>query len=68
MENKQVLNLQDIAIILDILNVASSRNAFRVEEYSAVGNIFHKLSAIIQASGPELQSPDAQPLSEDQKK
>jgi len=51
MDQKPSLSLQDIVVILDILNVASTRNAFRVEEYSTVGAIFQKLSAIVQAAG-----------------
>lgn len=50
MEAKKSLTLQDIAIIIDILSVASSRNAFRVEEYATVGAIFQKLSSLIQTS------------------
>jgi len=58
MDIKKSLTLQDLALILDILNVASTRNAFRIEEYSAVGTIFQKLSAIIQASNAQQQAAD----------
>jgi len=65
MDTKKSLTLQDLALILDILNVASTRNAFKVEEYSAVGAIFQKLSAIIEASGS--QQPDTNSTSEETK-
>ena len=58
MDIKKSLTLQDLALILDILNVASTRNAFRIEEYSAVGTIFQKLSDIIQASNAQQQAAD----------
>ena len=65
MEAKKSLTLQDIAIIIDILNVASSRNAFRVEEYATVGTIFQKLSSLIQTS--DSTQPDVNSTSEETK-
>jgi hypothetical protein len=55
--NRPGLTYQDIAIILDIINVASGRNAFRIEEYATVGDVFQKLTSIIQAAGAEKSTP-----------
>lgn len=64
---EQKLTLQDVIVILDIINIASTRNAFRIEEFSTVGSIFNKLSALVQSSGPPPVTPDSQPLSEESK-
>lgn len=68
MEQKQGLTLQDILVILDIINIASTRNAFRIEEYSTVGTVYQKLSLLVQASGQNQLAPDVDPLSEESKK
>lgn len=65
MEKRQGLNLQDVMLILDIINLASTRNAFRVEEYSTVGAIFQKLSSLIQQASESKT--DASSLSEETK-
>lgn len=68
MEKKQGITLNDILIILDIINVASSRNAFRIEEYSAVGEIHQKLTSIVQTSNTAQQAEtDTQPSNEEPK-
>lgn len=56
MEKRLGLTLQDLVVLVDILNVASTRNAFRVEEYAAVGELFQKLTAIIQASNNQIKT------------
>jgi hypothetical protein len=50
-ENQQVestdLNLNDLAVLRNIVDVASQRGAFKAAELEPVGKIYNKLSAFL---------------------
>ena len=43
------LNLNDLAAIRSILDVASSRGAFKAGEMEAVGKVYNKLSVFLES-------------------
>lgn len=43
------LNISDLIALKNILEVASSRGAFKPNEFEAVGKTFNKLSAFLEA-------------------
>ncbi len=43
------LNLNDLSAIRSILDVASSRGAFKAGEMAAVGTVYNKLSAFLDS-------------------
>ena len=45
------LNIQDIVSLLNIVDVASRRGAFRAEELSAVGNTYDKIANFLRSTG-----------------
>lgn len=45
------LGVQDIVALLNIVDIASRRGAFRGEELSSVGAVFDKVTAFLKASG-----------------
>lgn len=49
-ENKNNdLNIQDLAIMKSIIDIASERNAFKPNEMAAVGMVYNKLDAFLKA-------------------
>ena len=51
MQNNSNLTIQDLATMIDIINIASSRNAFRAEEFLSIGLLYQKLIDIVQKTG-----------------
>ena len=51
------LTVQDLIEIAKIIQVASSRSAFKVEEYTAVGATYDKLFTFLEASGAITATP-----------
>ena len=45
------LQLQDILAAAQIIQLASSRGAFRTEEFTQVGSVYERLVGFLQASG-----------------
>lgn len=45
------LNIQDIVTLLNIVDVASRRGAFRAEEFTAVGSVYDKVSTFLKSTG-----------------
>ena len=43
------LNISDLTALKSIIEVATSRGAFKAAEYEAVGKTFNKLSAFLEA-------------------
>ena len=43
------LNINDLAALRSILDVASSRGAFKAAELEAVGKIYNKLNSFLEA-------------------
>lgn len=56
------LGLQDLVAIKSIIDVASSRGAFKPNEMVAVGSIYSKLEKFLDAAAKQSQS--AQPQSQ----
>lgn len=46
------ITLQDLATIVNIIDVCSQRGAFKGEELSVVGQVREKVSAIVKANTP----------------
>jgi hypothetical protein len=64
MENNQQITIADLDSIKNIINLASSRGAFRAEELSQVGAVYDKLTAFLsavieQAKAQEQSNADA---------
>jgi hypothetical protein len=54
------LQLTDILLAAQTIQLASSRGAFRVEEFTQVGGVYERLVGFLKDSGA-IQSPAAQP-------
>lgn len=48
-QNSQDLNIQDLATMKAIIDLASERNAFKPNEMAAVGIVYNKLEAFLKA-------------------
>ena len=47
--NTNDLNIQDLAIMKSIIDIASERNAFKPNEMAAVGMVYNKLDTFLKA-------------------
>ena len=45
------LNLQDLILVAQIIQICSSRGAFKADEMANVGNLYTKLVAFLQSTG-----------------
>ena len=45
------LNLQDLILVAQIIQICSSRGAFKADELANVGNLYTKLVAFLQSTG-----------------
>ena len=52
------MNLQDLVYLVNIVDVASRRGAFRAEELSAVGAVYDKVVSFLKSTGA-IQEPAA---------
>lgn len=65
-QNPQDLNIQDLATMKAIIDLASERSAFKPGEMAAVGIVYNKLDAFLKAveeqakAAKEAQSSEAQ--------
>lgn len=51
-ENPQVqLNLSDLVIVLETMNLASSRGAFKPDEFATIGPCYDRIFNFLLASG-----------------
>jgi len=50
------LNVNDLAAIRSVIDVASTRGAFRANEMEAVGKVFNKLSSFLDAIAAKEQT------------
>jgi hypothetical protein len=46
------LTLQDLATVVNVIDVCSQRGAFKGEELSAVGQLREKFAAVVKANTP----------------
>lgn len=59
------INLNDLAMLAQVVELASSRGAFRAEELTAVGKLYDKLRGFLSAV-QEQQQAAQQPEQQDQ--
>jgi len=55
-QSQVTLQLEDLVRTLEILNLASSRGAFKPEEFTLIGEVYNRMFAFLQASGA-IQQP-----------
>ena len=53
------LNLQDIILVAQIIQLCTSRGAFKADELANVGNLYNKLVAFLQSTGALTPAGDA---------
>ncbi len=53
------LNLQDLILVAQIIQICSSRGAFKADEMANVGNLYTKLVAFLQSTGALTPAADA---------
>ena len=58
-EQQPSLNLQDLILVAQIIQICSSRGAFKADELANVGNLYTKLVAFLQSTGALTPAPDA---------
>jgi hypothetical protein len=58
-EQQPSLNLQDLILVAQIIQICSSRGAFKADEMANVGNLYTKLVAFLQSTGALTPAPDA---------
>ena len=60
------LQVQDLVVALEAIQLASSRGAFKVEEFTTVGQAYKNLYDFLVASGVvTTQPPEAEPAPEE---
>ncbi len=50
-QNQPQLNLSDLVVVLETLNLASSRGAFKPEEFTTIGPCYERIFNFLLASG-----------------
>lgn len=64
------LNLSDLVFVLQTFQIASSRGAFKPEEFSAIGGCYERLFAFLEANGavnkPQSEQPAEAPTEQTQ--
>jgi hypothetical protein len=53
------LTLQDLVLVAQIIQLTSSRGAFKAEELADVGGLYNKLIAFLQSTGALAPAPAA---------
>jgi hypothetical protein len=53
------LTLQDLILVAQIIQICSTRGAFKADELSNVGNLYTKLVAFLQSTGALTPAADA---------
>jgi hypothetical protein len=59
MDNTQI-TIQDLDMLKNIIDLASSRGAFRAAEMKDVGEVYNKLSAFLEAVVAQAQAQEAE--------
>lgn len=52
-EQKVVINLNDVATVVQLIDVVSQRGAFRGDELAGVGALRNKLEAFVRQNAPQ---------------
>ena len=58
--SKPTIDINDIASVVQLIDVCSTRGAFRGEELATVGGLRTKLTEIVKANQPAPESPKAE--------
>lgn len=58
---KPSITLQDIASVVEIMRVVTDRGVWKVTELSAVGQVYDRLVAFLEAAGVQVKKDDAAP-------
>ena len=56
-EQQPSLNLQDLILVAQIIQICSSRGAFKADELANVGSLYNKLIAFLQSTGALTPAP-----------
>ena len=58
------ITIQDIAFLVQIVEIVSQRGAFRADELSSVGAVYDKVKAFIVANSPQAtpEQPTEEPV------
>ena len=59
-QNAADLNIQDLSAMKSIIDVASSRGAFKPAEMAMVGTVYNKLTAFLDAVTKQAEAQKAQ--------
>jgi|SaaInlV_135m_DNA_1039713.scaffolds.fasta_scaffold00019_61 hypothetical protein len=59
------LSLQDLQTVLSIINITTERGAFKPNELTAVGTLYDKFSAFVEAARVESEGVDGPPEEEE---
>lgn len=54
------LTIADLSAIAQIIQISSTRGAFRAEELASIGNIYNKLIAFLDSAGAINKQADAE--------
>ena len=60
MENKEI-TIADLNLLKDIVDLASTRGAFRAAEMKDVGEVYNKLAAFLEAVVAQAAAQEQQP-------
>lgn len=55
---KPSITLQDIASVVEIMRVVTDRGVWKVTELSAVGQVYDRLVAFLEAAGVQVKKDD----------
>jgi hypothetical protein len=58
--SKPIIEINDIASVVQLIDVCSTRGAFRGEELATVGGLRTKLTEIVKANQPAPDAPKAE--------
>jgi glutamate synthase domain-containing protein 1 len=56
-EQKVVINLNDVATVVQLIDVVSQRGGFQGNELAGVGMLRNKLEAFVRQNAPQQQAP-----------
>lgn len=59
------LTLQDLVLVVQIIQLSSSRGAFRAEELQTIGALYNKMVTFLESTGALQRAKEEQPASEE---
>jgi hypothetical protein len=61
MDNTQQITVADLNLLKNIIDLASTRGAFRAGEMQEIGEVYNKLSAFLEAVVAQAQAQEEAP-------